>query len=693
MFELSVAAKYLTPRWRQLSVSIISIISILVIALVVWLIVVFFSVTNGLTSSWIEKLIALTAPIRVTPTEAYYQSYYYQIDGISSSSDYTLKTIGEKLNAAQVDPYNASYDEEIPSLWPVAHLADNQLVDPVKRAFDAIHSLNLTASDYELTMANLRLRLLRSSSSIQKAQGFLNQSTYLGSLDDTNPLLYKAVIPYTAADIGNILKMSTVAADQISDESPDRVFKAAPETIKERLHTFFNYASIQQLRTPAAGTRLPTLLLPNATPLKVKAAFRGDRLVKVLVPATKNSKWDLDEHLSYKDGLLTKNNTQIELSIEGESAEILPLRFPLFLEPNTLLDAEVVPESIASVIDPSHVRFNVHFLLQGHHAAGNITLGNMEVAKATLQTSFKEEPTANLFWLYRVNGNYVLPSSAEMGEGVLLPKSFRDSGAYISDAGTLSYYSPTISSIQEQRTPIFVAGFYDPGILPMGGKYVLANKSLTNVIRSAQGSADSLVSNGINVRFSDWENADQLKLKLQKAFEEAGIAPYWKIETFREYEFTRDILQQLNSEKRLFSMLATIIIIVACSNIISMLIILVNDKKLEIGILRSMGASSTSIALIFGICGIVMGIAGSIIGTVAAYLTLRNLQTIVDLISRIQGYEMFNPVFYGDTLPNDISLEAFLFVMIATVLISLVSGLVPAIKACLMRPSAILKAE
>ena len=48
MYELSVARKYLVPRWRQLSVSVISVISVLVIALVVWLIVVFFSVTNGL---------------------------------------------------------------------------------------------------------------------------------------------------------------------------------------------------------------------------------------------------------------------------------------------------------------------------------------------------------------------------------------------------------------------------------------------------------------------------------------------------------------------------------------------------------------------------------------------------------------------------------------------------------------------
>lgn len=694
MFELSVAAKYLTPRWRQLSVSIITMISVLVIAMVVWLIVVFFSVTNGLTTSWIEKLVGLTAPIRITPTEQYYQSYYYQIDSISSNSNYTSKTIGEKLESLQADPYNHEADEELPLQWPKPHLdANGQLVDPIKAAFDIIQSHRLVAADYELTMANLKLRLLRSPSSMQKSQGFLNQSTYLGSLDETNTQLASAIIPYTAADIGNILKMSTVAADQFHEDAPDRVYNADHETIKERLQVFFSYASIQALRTPPMGMRLPSALLPKAVPIDVYAIYRNGKLTKVFLPISKDDSYENAFDQTSKPGRLVKNGKQLELQLDGETVEVLSPRIPLILAGDAVIEAEVNPESISSAIDPSQLRFRIHFLLQGHHVAGDISLGKLEIAKATLQTSFKEKPQANLFWLHQVDGKYVLPSSQEMGEGILLPKSFRDSGAYVGDGGGLSYFSPTISSIQEQRTPVYVAGFYDPGILPMGGKFVLANRELTSLIRTSQGAAEALISNGINVRFDRWDEADKIKHLLKNSFSEAGISPYWNIETFREFEFTRDILQQLNSEKLLFSMLATIIIIVACSNIVSMLIILVNDKKLEIGILRSMGASSVSIALIFGICGIVMGVAGSLIGTVAAFLTLRNLHPIVDFIGRVQGHEMFNPVFYGDSLPTEISLEAFFFVMVSTVFISLISGLVPAVKACLMRPSAILKAE
>ena len=118
MYELSVARKYLIPRWRQLSVSIISLISILVIALVVWLIVVFFSVKDGLENGWIEKLVALTAPVRITPTDKYYESYYYLADSISSGSNYSSKSIREKSQTENVDPYDPNIDEEIPAHWP-----------------------------------------------------------------------------------------------------------------------------------------------------------------------------------------------------------------------------------------------------------------------------------------------------------------------------------------------------------------------------------------------------------------------------------------------------------------------------------------------------------------------------------------------------------------------------------------------
>lgn len=515
LYETSIAFKYLLPRWRQLSVSIISLVSTLVIALVVWLILVFFSVTNGLENTWVGKIVALTAPVRVIPTDDYYESYYYLIDSISDSSSYNLKSLGEKVATTKADPYNPTIDVEAPKNWLQPDLEpDGSLKDIARKAYASIQRMKYLpgfhVSDYEMTFGNLRLYLSNGSS--------ISQAAYFGSFDPKNVSLKAVLIPITDADI------------------------------------------------------------------KEGFQFAG------------------------------KNHVQ----------------------PSLWYQTKKMPD------------------------------GKIE---------------------------YLLPSDPMAGEAVLLPKSFRDGGAKMGDRGAILYYAATPSAVQEQRLPIYVAGFYDPGIMPIGGKFVLANPTVTNLIRSSHNQDDTTLSNGFNIYFDDLSKADAIKANLQKAFKEAGIDKYWSVQTYRDYEFTKDLMQQLRSDKHLFLLIATIIIIVACSNIISMLIILVNDKKTEIGILRSMGASSASVAAIFGLCGMLMGIVGSLIGCAAAYLTLQNLSTLTGLISSMQGYEAFNPLYYGDVLPNQISSEALFFVSITTGLISLLAGIIPAIKASLLRPSAILRSE
>jgi ABC-type lipoprotein release transport system permease subunit len=500
LFELSVAWKYLLPKRRQLSVSIISLISILVISLVVWLILVFFSVTRGLEKGWIEKLVALTAPVRVTPTEKYYDSHYYQIDRLSSASNYSFLSIGEKLLAGRY-PYDPDVDEELPADFP-----SDESKDLVKVLYNAIQTIpEVHPSEYEATNAALRLKLIRedvSHSTTGAVQSILNQPMYITSFGDDPAHLNKTLLASSEKDLHNMVYLN----------GPEKRLK-----------------------------------------------------------------------------------------------------------------------------------------LENH--------------------------------------------DLEAGFGILLPKSFRDAGVLLGDRGDLSYFAPGASALQEQRLAVFVAGFYDPGIVPMGGKFLLTNSNAVRAIRSAQGQDSTYLTNGVNLRFDQLAHASQIKNQLEGELEKEGIAPYWKVETFREYDYAKDLLQQLSSEKNIFSLISGVIILVACSNIISMLIILVNDKKLEIGILRSMGATSGSIALIFGICGIVMGLLGTLAGTILAYITLSNLNNLLQLISQLQGYDAFNPIFYGDHLPNQMSMETLLSIFIGTVLLSGLAGLIPAIKASRMKPAAILRSE
>ena len=659
MFELSVALKYLTPRWRQLSVSIISLISILVIALVVWLVVVFFSVTNGLTNSWIDKMIALTAPVRITPTEDYYNSYYYNVDSISGNSGYQLKSLSEKLAAEGGDPYDPSADEEVAHDWLSPDMdSKGALKDPVKLAFAAIQHLDKKyehpkGSIYEVAGGQLRLFLDKRGRSV------IEQAVYLSSYDTHNNLLNNSVLPITQAGITNLHRSAFRGHDD-----------SLTTNSEEKALEFSRSANLQVARLKNDSLYLPNDTFSSPTSLQAIGLYKDKQLIKLLIADETASQELIDQHsVGYlpEKGLLTMSQAKKSFPEGTEIDHRIPAYF---------IDHEQF------AVTPSAEQFELNFIVQNLPVARTVPL-------TSLSPVYYETVPDQPLWF-----DHGLPAPSTYGDPILLPKSYKDAGVLVGDQGSIGYFIPTATSIQEQRTPIYVAGFYDPGIIPYGGKFIIARDEIVSAARSAKANEDLRnPTTGINLHLLDRNQADDVKAALLAAFENAGINRYWKIETYKEYDFAKDLIMQLGSEKRLFSLLATIIIIVACSNIISMLIILVNDKKKEIGILRSMGATSRSITMIFGTCGIVMGVMGSILGTLAALITLNNLQSIIDFISWVQGYEMFNPVFYGEALPSDISFEAFMFVVTVTGVISLLAGVIPAVKACLLKPSATLRAE
>lgn len=712
MFELSVACKYLIPRRRQLSVSIISLISTLVIALVVWLIVVFFSVTDGLEKSWVQKLTALTAPLRITPTDAYYNSYYYLVDGISETSNYSSKTITEKRESPIGDPYDPDMDQEIPPYWPLPDLnSDGTLKDPVKLVYSTLQDIKdvpgLHAQEFELTATHIQLRLLRQAPVLHGSNVFgaatqsaLSYPAYLGNFEADNPHLEKILLPIEKQDINNFLSLLGVANRNSSEEeSENHNFKA--EVLRNRLNHFFEFIAIKQLQTRTAGWNIPRFLLPLQAEWIVCAILKDQQIVRLIVPQDTQQLKSLqkvleEQGLTVISGKTSIHEGTVSVTLEGKITQTLG-RFLITLAGGASFPAQLDPHSIENARQIDDLRFDVAIPIQGSVLSGKVPYRGLEIAEADMHQS--SDQTHFPWWIHQsklsnVEPFYKLPKDSDVGEGIVLPKNFRDVGVMAGDRGTLSYLSPTASMLQEQQIPVYVAGFYDPGIIPIGGKFILANQDVTSLIRASHQQDDkSAITNGINVRFNQLNQANHVKAQLLQAFKDQGISRYWNVETYREYEFTKEIMGELQSQKNLFMLIAIVIILVACSNIISMLVILVNDKKMEIGILRSMGASSKSIALIFGLAGALIGVVGSVTGILAAILTLHNLNHLVGLLSRLQGHDMFSANLYGQVLPSEISLEALSFVVIATVCMSLLAGIVPAIKACLLRPSHILRSS
>jgi lipoprotein-releasing system permease protein len=641
MFELSVALKYLILKRKQLSVSLISLMSIGVISLVVWLLLLFLSITEGIERGWLEKLTALNAPLRINPTPAYFNSYYYQIDTISEASGFLHKSIGEKAEALSPNPYSLESDVEIPKYWPaIDKSSDGSMKDPVKKAYEILKAKDLTYQDYEISGALMRLELIRSQSQLITARGDLTQSnltqaSYIASFAENSPYVRSLISKPTVKDLNNLFYLANLHILS--------------------LDSLLNQVDIKSVKTSNSYWRFPAELLPEKKQFFVEPYLQQGKLSHFVFNKKKG------------EPLVRIGN---DLIFRGERH---PLSTIIFTTEELQFTISAIEKNSAQTL--SDIQFKVDGRLQGESIGGKIAWDGLEIADASVG-----------------NLQEIAPASSS---GIFLAKSYQENGVRIGDRGYLSYTAPTASSIQEQRLPIYVAGFYDPGIMAVGNRCILAPGSIVRAI-SVSSHASHLSpseSNGIHVWFPNLSDAEKIKKEITAAFKEAKIDSYWNVSTFHEYEFAKDLMQQFQSDRYLFTLVGIIILTVACCNIISLLVLLVNDKKKEIGILQAMGASTKSIAAIFGLCGVTVGVLSSLIGIGAAFLTLHNIDSVVGVLSVLQGHDAFNAAFYGKSLPSEISSNALLFVIIATPIISLLAGLVPAIKACRLRPSAILRSE
>ena len=137
-----------------------------------------------------------------------------------------------------------------------------------------------------------------------------------------------------------------------------------------------------------------------------------------------------------------------------------------------------------------------------------------------------------------------------------------------------------------------------------------------------------------------------------------------------------------------------LIVLVAAFNIISTLIMVVMEKNKDIAILKSMGASSSSILKIFTIEGGVIGVVGTILGTILGLGAAFNLEKITDFVERLFGFKILSSdVYYIDKLPSQVNPLDVTLIVLTAVLISLLATLYPAWRASKLDPAEALRYE
>ncbi|MBV6540330.1 lipoprotein-releasing ABC transporter permease subunit LolE [Ursidibacter maritimus] len=134
-----------------------------------------------------------------------------------------------------------------------------------------------------------------------------------------------------------------------------------------------------------------------------------------------------------------------------------------------------------------------------------------------------------------------------------------------------------------------------------------------------------------------------------------------------------------------------LVIGVACFNIISTLVMAVKDKQGDIAIQRTLGANNRFIQQIFLWYGLISGMKGALFGVILGVSVALNLTAIIKGIESLIGSKLLSDgIYFIDFLPSEIHWLDIVWVLLATIILSLLASLYPAIRASKLEPAKVL---
>jgi ABC-type lipoprotein release transport system permease subunit len=164
------------------------------------------------------------------------------------------------------------------------------------------------------------------------------------------------------------------------------------------------------------------------------------------------------------------------------------------------------------------------------------------------------------------------------------------------------------------------------------------------------------------------------------------------IETWQERQ--RNLIEMIASQRTLSAIMVAIVSVVCLLLIFVLFYTIVVQKTKDIGIIKSLGASSPGVAQIFLAYGACIGVVGGILGTIIGYVFVWNVNAIQDWVGDNFGFRVWKQQnFMFDKIPNEVDARTALLVFVVAILASMVSTIYPAIRAARMQPVESLRYE
>lgn len=227
-----------------------------------------------------------------------------------------------------------------------------------------------------------------------------------------------------------------------------------------------------------------------------------------------------------------------------------------------------------------------------------------------------------------------------------------------------------------------VVGIFEIGMAPYDNNLALINIADAQKLFQLGESVT-----GISAKLRDIELAPRVAHDLQTRLPNDLYANDW---THQNSNYFRAV----QMEKKMMFIILSLIVAVAAFNIVSTLVMAVTDKQADIAILRTLGASPRSIMKIFIVQGVVIGLIGTLLGSIGGIALALNLDVVVPFIEHLFGMKFLaKDVYYISELPSDLRYHEVMLVTGISFLISLLATLYPSYRASQTQPAEALRYE
>ncbi|HVC48819.1 MAG TPA: lipoprotein-releasing ABC transporter permease subunit [Burkholderiales bacterium] len=192
---------------------------------------------------------------------------------------------------------------------------------------------------------------------------------------------------------------------------------------------------------------------------------------------------------------------------------------------------------------------------------------------------------------------------------------------------------------------------------------------------------------GVRLKLHDLYKAPQVSAALSNQLPPSVSVIDW---TQQHASFFRAI----GIEKNVMFIILLLIVAVAAFNIVSTLIMMVTDKQSDIAILRTLGASPTSIMVIFIVQGVLIGVIGTLIGVGFGILVAKNIDVIVPFIEHVTGVHFLSrKVYYISEVPSKLEWMDVYTTGLVSMLLCFLATLYPSRRASRTNPAEALRYE